>query len=323
MKIKTAVLAVAVIAVLGSGCRKNNTETQTPSLAGAYLSASAPMFARLNQELTFATGIDDLYTSDKTDAGTLGIYWQVNGDSRDTTSKDITKSNPPFTYIPKTAGTYTVTATVFALNGKYYSTSASSSFQAIDPDTAIDGLAGPTEAVKIDDTEYQLFAAAIGDHTWMCQNMFSKEKGRAFQGCEVVSALFGRYYTWEEAQNVCPEGWRLPTAAEFDQDLGNNAGDLMANVQFLEKAMWPHWPEVVISNLHSFNALPVGYMDLATSSEAYGYKEYACWWTADSIQEGEESLGVFRYIFCEEADIKKGKGDKNTLALNVRCVKKD
>jgi uncharacterized protein (TIGR02145 family) len=26
---------------------------------------------------------------------------------------------------------------------------------------------------------------------------------------------FGRYYTWDEAQNVCPKGWRLPTSDEL------------------------------------------------------------------------------------------------------------
>ena len=27
---------------------------------------------------------------------------------------------------------------------------------------------------------------------------------------------YGNYYTWEQAQNVCPSGWRLPTKEEFN-----------------------------------------------------------------------------------------------------------
>ncbi len=28
---------------------------------------------------------------------------------------------------------------------------------------------------------------------------------------------YGNYYTWEEAQSVCPSGWRLPTNRELEQ----------------------------------------------------------------------------------------------------------
>ena len=31
-------------------------------------------------------------------------------------------------------------------------------------------------------------------------------------------------------------------------------------------------------------------------------------------------MGVFRYIYCEENDIKKGQGSKTTLGMSVRCV---
>ena len=33
----------------------------------------------------------------------------------------------------------------------------------------------------------------------------------------------GGFFTWEEAQNVCPRGWRLPTRAKFES-LRNAAG---------------------------------------------------------------------------------------------------
>jgi uncharacterized protein (TIGR02145 family) len=34
---------------------------------------------------------------------------------------------------------------------------------------------------------------------------------------------YGNYYTWEEAKNRCPDGWRLPTKEEFEKlsDAGN------------------------------------------------------------------------------------------------------
>jgi len=52
---------------------------------------------------------------------------------------------------------------------------------------------------------------------------------------------YGRFYSWDEAQNVCPQGWRLPTEKEFD-NLGENAsvwknsGREYANMLFLPAA---------------------------------------------------------------------------------------
>lgn len=321
MKIKIAVLTLAFAAVLGSGCKKTTTTTTTPSLGGLWMKEQA-QFVPYGEEQEFAVYVDDMFVSDNTDPGTLGVYWQVTGFSRDTTSRDVKIENPAYHFTPKSQGTYTVTVNVFALNGKYYNATASVTFQAIDPETAMDGLEGTKETIEFDDYELEMFTAPIGKHTWLCQNLYTGELvGRSYQNCDVVADLFGEYYTWEEAQFVCPYGWRLPTAAEFDEDLGNIAGDLMSRARFLGTEMWPYWPDVLITNDTQFNALPVGYMDLATSVQARGYKEYAAWWTSDSVTEGDESLGIYRYIYCEDPDIKKGKGSQQSLALSVRCVK--
>lgn len=321
MKIKIALLALAFAAVLGSGCKKTTTTTTTPSLGGLWMKEQ-PKFVQYGEDQEFHVYIDDMYVSDNSDPGKLGIYWLVTGFARDTTTRDAEKDNPSYYFKPVSQGTYTVTANVFALNGKYYNATASVTFQAIDPDTAMDGLVGTTEMIDFGDYEQEMHTATIGAHTWMTQNLSTEEAvGRAYQRCEVVSDLFGRFYTWEEAQEICPDGWRLPTAQEFDEDLGEMAGDIMVKARFLGEQMWPYWPDVNITNETLFNAIPVGYMDLATSVEAYGYKEYAAWWTSDTIKEGEDNLGVFRYIYCEDPEIKKGKGSKQSLALSVRCVK--
>lgn len=321
MKIKIAVLALAFAAIAGSGCKKNTTTVTTPSLGGLWMKEQ-PRFVQYGERQEFHVYLDDMYSSDNSDPGTLGIYWQVTGSSRDTTSRDAKATNPSYYYTPESPGTYTVTANVFALNGKYYNATTSVSFQAIDPDTALDGLEGTQEVIEFDGYAREILTAPIGNHTWMCQNLATEDaSGYAYQNCEVVADLFGLFYTWEEAQTICPDGWRLPTAAEFDTDLGDLAGDLMVKARFLDSEMWPYWPDVIITNETKFNAIPVGYMDMATASQAFGYKEYAAWWTSDSFDDGEEIMGVYRYIYCEEPHIQTGKGSTESLALSVRCVK--
>ncbi len=94
----------------------------------------------------------------------------------------------------------------------------------------------------------------------------------------------------------------------------------MVNAQFVDKSMWTYWPEVPITNSLKFCALPVGFLDFTLDGVPEdGYKQYACFWTADENEE--TNLGVFRYIYEKENVIRKGVGDKETLAMSVRCVR--
>ncbi len=315
-KIISILVLTAVLASLAA-CKKNDSTTTTPSLSGLTISSSLP-YVREGVAQTFTADISEIYTSDGTDPGTIGIYWQVNSSTLDTTSVDISKSNPSYTVSADSLGTYTVKVHVFAVNGNYYNGAATTSFTALDPDTALEGLEGDKfEQIG----KYTYHVTDAGGLTWMAANLYGTESGRHYQDCEVVSSIFGRYYTWEEAQNACPDGWRLPSAAEFDQALGKLAGDVMVDAYFLDDNMWTYWPQVQISNKLLFNALPTGYLDLSTPQQVYGFKNYAVWWTSDQIEEGD--MGVYRYIYVEDADIKAGKGGKNSLALNVRCVKEN
>ena len=92
----------------------------------------------------------------------------------------------------------------------------------------------------------------------------------------------------------------------------------MANATFVDVTMWAYWPAVVITNTTAFNAIPVGYLDLTyPESPEGGFKEYACFWTADE----KDGMGVFRYIYEESDTVQKGQGSKESLAMSVRCVK--
>ena len=294
-------------------CKKKDDDTTKPSIGGIKITDPDP-FVRVGTRLTFKVDVKDLYTTDYTDPGTLGMYWSLNSTVVDTLSRDISKSLPDISVNPDEVGSYSVVVYIYALNGNYNVGSKSAAFQAIDPATALEGLEGK-EDLDIDGNLYR--STEEGGFTWLGNNLYGTPDGRDYRGCEVVSKLFGQYYTWEEAQTACPEGWRLPTGAEFDQALGSVSGELMVNASFLGEDMWPYWPQVPISNKRLFNAIPTGYMDLTTEQEVFGYKQYACWWTSDE----KEDLGVFRYIFEDEPTINKGVGSKTSLALNVRCIK--
>lgn len=58
----------------------------------------------------------------------------------------------------------------------------------------------------------------IGSQIWMAENMnYNINSGSwCYEDKNANCQLYGRLYTWEAAQDVCPLGWRLPTKEDFE-----------------------------------------------------------------------------------------------------------
>lgn len=304
MKINIFQAGLLAALLLLPACKKDESTTTKPSLSGLSIDTSIP-YVRVGDVLSFTADVNSITAADAdTQPETIGLAWQVNSASRDTLTRDIRTSNPVFEYTVKEEGSYTVVCYAFA-GDDYYATSASTTFQAINPITAMEGM------------DLQLGTLDLQGRLWTNWNVYESESGRNYEDCEVVASLFGRYYSWEQAQHICPAGWHLPSAQEFDEGLGTDAGALMADASFLEKKMWAYWPEVQITNSLHFNAIPVGYIDAAGADAAKNtLGEYALWWTSSE----EDGLGEYRYIVERNPLVQKGLGSKHSLYLNVRCV---
>ena len=307
-----AILFLFAVAIVS--CKKEEEKTK-PSLSGLTIISDHDTFMGEGTEVHLKADVSDLYTSDtKYDVpDVIGIYYSYNG-VRDTVTTDVKKSNPEYTITVGEAGNYSVFCYAYA-GDDFYNASASVSFTAVDPETSLTGL---PELPTVEIGGYKFLTAEIGGKTWLANNFYGTKEGTDYQDSEILSSLFGKYYTWEEAQTVCPQGWHLPSAEEFDECLGTVSGDLMVNAQFVSKNMWNYWPQVVITTDPKFCALPVGYRDFTYEDvPEHGYKQYACFWTSDE----DEDKGEFRSIFEQESTVQKSQGDKKTLALSVRCVK--
>ena len=300
-------------------CKKKEEETTKPSLSGLVLDSDHSTFMGEGRTVHVTPDVTNLISSDsKQYPEKIGIYFVLNNSSeRDTTTRDVKVSNPTKEITLGEPGNYTLYCYAFG-GDDFYNASATISFIVVDPETALTGLPDlPT--VEIAGSTFR--TVELEGKTWMANNLYGTNSGSYYQESEILASVFGQYYTWEEAQISCPAGWHLPTAEEFDNCVGAAAGDVMVNAQFVEKDLWSYWPEVPITNKCQFCALPFGFLDFTLEdAPENGYKEYACLWTADEDEE-DNSLGVFRYIYQKDNSIQRGLGDKQTLALSVRCVK--
>ncbi|MFZ4402432.1 MAG: FISUMP domain-containing protein [Bacteroidales bacterium] len=139
--------------------------------------------------------------------------------------------------------------------------------------------------------------------------------------------IYGYLYTWTEAQNACPEGWHLPSDAEFtklitflggNSDSAHRKGDKVAVRKMMEtgKSYWQN-PRAYANNKSGFTALPGGNKSYVGKFDNIGI--YSFYWCSDdynnecarfcSIRNNEEE-NCFYSTYCGKLN-----------AQSVRCIK--
>lgn len=322
-------LLVAALAIL-PGCKKENTETKTLS---GYLSVELPPYMGGGETKTFM--IDTLMTLICPDGETIGYYFRdettQSNDTLVTADGKILKHYYTYT-APSTKGDAKLTLAGFmGKDSKYSGFSTSYTTTVVFP--GLSGSGSITGFDKEGSWTYRDFrdgrtyyCSIIGDLFWMRQNLAWDEAGVPFEGCGVMTDVFGRYYTWEEAQTACPNGWRPPTDAEVvalqenaaaSKDIPGLAGKLMADLYFNDTRMWEYWRDVKITDELCFSAIPVGYALVAEGSYDFqGDFKYAVFWTSDE----EDGYGICRYIYQNKDIVYRGRMSKTDFVAPVRCV---
>ena len=287
----------------------------------------------------------------------LGYYWKVltpmpdpdttryeNGLDRYGNPSDGTKE---FTF-PDTLKTYSVVCYAYASGYSYTSKTKAVTVVKGGIDGSITGLG---LASKPADMGYPY--VSIGDTDWMCRNMSAAEAGAPYASCKAMDDVFGRYYSYEEALTICPEGWELPTDADWTalakaagatdadeahSDIKGVAAALMGDGAFNGELLWEYYPEVGdITNATGMSIIPVGYAMLNTKDEdaevnqfieyTYpnaqfkGYRNYAAFWTADKV-ENEEGMAYYRYLIATQPDLIIGKTSTTSFGASVRCIRR-
>jgi len=270
------------------------------------------------------------------DGGGYGYYWRRSWiDGKDTTKTIDGSGDGTFTFsTPDEIGEYTVTCVVFA-DG--FSTSSSSATIYV-IDTELETTVTGTGILPRDDhfTDPRdgkvYYTTSVGGNVWMRNNLGYSGSGESFKSSTAMDFLFGRFYTWNEACKACPDGWHLPSEADWTalaaaaapdgsftegETFSEAAGALMANAKFLDDTMWEFWPQVKITNATRLAVLPVGYATSGSQVKFTGLNDYAVLWTGDS----RDGKGLYRYIYVLKNDIFSGDGDPDSFRASVRCVK--
>ena len=100
--------------------------------------------------------------------------------------------------------------------------------------------------------------------TWMVENLnYNVSGSMCYDNNSSNCATYGRLYTWQQAKQACPPGWRLPTKADFEQ---------LENLFEDEKQAYSHLIKGGKSGFHAL--LGGGYYDYDSSFNSQGKGGY-------------------------------------------------
>ena len=300
-------------------CKKDDDSAESkPYLYG--LDFDLATFARVGQ--TFTVKPYGVYYTE-TDPGVekFCYKWRLNSDTFEEQPTDN------FTFTLTEVGNYTVSCNVSDPDNNYYSATVNKTIIVIDPTLGktLNGTGIALTDAHVSDVrgktgECEYYYTHIGDLDWFRNNLAWTGSGLAYENEDVTSYPLGRYYTWDEAMTACPEGWRLPTDAEW-ASLGDEAGPLMCDAYLNSQRMWDYWPNVSRTNTTSLAVIPAGYALPAITTPTYKrLYDYAAFWTA-TVSADDSRMAAYRYIYVQENEVRSAYAEKGSLALSVRCVR--
>jgi uncharacterized protein (TIGR02145 family) len=161
----------------------------------------------------------------------------------------------------------------------------------------------------------------IGNQVWMAENLrFKAPLGCwAYNNDESNVKIYGYLYNWKTAMNVCPQGWHLPSKAEWEvlaKALGGEdiAGAVMKNTN-------DEYKDLSGTNNRGINALLGGYRN---SSGFYHLTSEGGWWcSTKSSTSSVYKISLYNSLY-KNLQTKVNfytTSDLNETGLSVRCIK--
>lgn len=188
----------------------------------------------------------------------------------------------------------------------------------------------------------------IGNQVWMAENLKvthyrngdaipnminNVEWGKMTEGAycnynnnSTIGAEYGKLYNWytvSDARGLAPEGWHVPSDAEWKNLTSYLGGESVAGRE-LKEAGTVHWEspfngkDTIKGGINSvgFSAHPGGYRDPDAKYYA-GIGNVGNWWTS---KQGDQKNAWSRRIYSDYNDLSRNNYNKRG-GFSVRCIK--
>jgi len=156
----------------------------------------------------------------------------------------------------------------------------------------------------------------ICSQIWMAENLNYNAIGSECNGEDPVNCTeYGKLYDWNTAISACPDGWKLPSDAEWTILIDYVGGDSIAGGKLKSTSGWIENGNG--TDNYGFSALPGGdgYIGGGTSNAG----DYGVWWS--STEHDAENVW-FRGMNYSH-DVARRQYYFKTYMYSVRCLKGD
>ncbi|MCF8230531.1 MAG: hypothetical protein K9G58_05640 [Bacteroidales bacterium] len=183
----------------------------------------------------------------------------------------------------------------------------------------------PTMIDPRDGQEYNIIT--VGDQTWMAENLnFNSPESMCYTNPysgETFCDEYGRLYKWDDAFNVCPNGWHLPSENEF-RILANNLGGTSVAGGKLKEIGLTHWvpPNTGASDSVHFTAIAGGWYDPRDNGCSM-LKWRSAYWTTDDGSSGYNEPHGIAIILDWESEEMGINPELTGMGMSVRCIKNE
>ncbi len=158
----------------------------------------------------------------------------------------------------------------------------------------------------------------IGIQWWMAENL-NYETDSGSWCCDDKKSycdIYGRFYNWNTANNVCPTGWHLPNNKEWQVLFDYIGGNDSAGYKLRAKTNWTINDETILGiDSYGFTALPGG--DVFGEGSCKYSTSYGFWWSAKSKSKSDAfawfTISIDYFVYIEPHD--------KQLGISVRCLK--
>jgi len=132
------------------------------------------------------------------------------------------------------------------------------------------------------------------------------------------AATYGKLYNWyavNDPRGLAPEGWHIPSDAEWTILSTSLGGDLVAGSELKETGT-QHWetPNADATNSSGFTGLPGGYCNGVGTFD--NIARYGILWSATEIDANYAWCRVLNFSLADFARDNEFKG----IGLSVRCI---
>lgn len=172
----------------------------------------------------------------------------------------------------------------------------------------------------IDDRDRKEYKTVrIEEQIWMAENLnYKKRNSWCFNNKVANCKKYGRLYDWKTAMKACPNGWHIPSAAEWDNLVDYLGGSNVAGSKMKETGT-THWnsPNTDATNESGFTALPSGFRSTVGYFNDLGNNNG--WWSA--TEYSSSTTAVWTWILYNDENIIDRKANNKEYGFSVRCLR--